>query len=201
MVRCFIACSLVPPQGVLQTVSYTTDAATESLKRSVEGADAADRVRAQLRTNTDSLAERIISECTTAFAMQLPGKPMSAVRDQTPQAGVEAMVQGSGVFRTRQGAPYCSQMLVHWHRLENLAFALVRDPKENAVAVEMTLQHISRALLKHINSAVATPSELILHPEKVTAILDLHMPNGLPLLLNRSIVAQTEQELDKIFAD
>eukprot|EP00040_Diaphanoeca_grandis_P012873 m.65080 g.65080 ORF g.65080 m.65080 type:complete len:203 (+) comp23516_c0_seq2:403-1011(+) len=201
MVRCFLACSLVHPQVVLHSTQFTTDASTESLARSVDGMDSADRVRIQRQSDMDLLAERICSESTTSSEMK-------ATRHVSPDPSVQGVNQGpvqvtedGGVFRTRKGAPYSSQMLVHWKRAQNLAIALVRYPNENPMTVEMTLTTIARALGKHCSDVLQNPTELILHPEKVAAILHHHLPNGMLLLLNHTMGMQISAELDLFLAE
>lgn len=197
MVRMFLACSLVAPHGALHTTSYTTDETTETIKKSVEGPDAAERIRSQRQADVAWIADRILSEVTISSKM---GNPKDLTyRDNTPQ-GFTA-ISDHGVFRTRPQAPFSSHMFVHWHRFSNLVIIIVRDPNENSTTVETTLSNIGDAFMKYLRRAVETPSELIMHPEKVATILHVLLPNGLLVVQSQAMTAQVSLEISEVIGD
>jgi hypothetical protein len=82
----------------------------------------ADRARAARHAQFDLLAERICSEALHSAAMAGAGR------------AVDLAIEDQGVFRTQEAAPFTREMFVHWKRYTSLVLAVVRAPKENAIA-------------------------------------------------------------------
>eukprot|EP00041_Stephanoeca_diplocostata_P009629 m.149574 g.149574 ORF g.149574 m.149574 type:complete len:248 (-) comp17823_c0_seq1:132-875(-) len=193
MVAAFLLCSLSPPCEVLHAVPYAplvlgADGAQSSIpvkKKAATGngstvkddeAPGEDtRVRNARHAMFDSLAERVLSECSFRMEMDKP----ASISDSARSSGPDAPSESSGVFRSRKGSPFMQDYIVHWKRHTNLVLVLMRTQRENPVAVDMALDTISRALLLLCKRADKSPADLILTPEEITAVLHTHLPHGI----------------------
>lgn len=128
-------------------------------------------------------SEYTFRRATSAFGSEATGAGTPEDDHNAPE---------SGVFRQHSG------LVIVWQAVQGTGFCLLCEADENRLLAENVLGLIVKYIQDHVKSAEQPPAEVMLKPDRVTAVIHQFLPNGQLLFLNHRAVKQLEKELELI---
>lgn len=88
-----------------------------------------------------------------------------------------------------------SKLIILWNSAINTTFILVLHQDENRILAENNLK-LSIKYMQDYCGVFNQPSNCLLKPDRIKAILDIFLPNGLLLFMNHSLVKQLKTKIE-----
>jgi hypothetical protein len=86
--------------------------------------------------------------------------------------------------------------LVHWCRIENVAFFLIANSSENVTMTQTVLVSMTKKILALMPRIALQPTDVLQYPDELAAVEHFYLPNGLILFANDDVFSQAGKETD-----
>ncbi|XP_013389295.2 AP-5 complex subunit sigma-1-like [Lingula anatina] len=102
-----------------------------------------------------------------------------------------------GYIRLPVDEPFQNEKIVVWMAAVNCGFTMICEKNENRSLAENVLKLLIRYLQEHLR-ILNQPTEAMTKVDKIAVVLDIFLPSGQLLFMNRRLVRQFEKDLELI---
>ena len=160
-----------------------------------EDSETLERLQVDRRAAIEQVMLRVGSEA--GFGRVCAQEGMAGAGEALDASGGGSTQSMTGLFRTRVGTDAAAApKLVHWCRVESIAFFLIAHASENITMTQTVLVAMTKKILGLVPQIATQPTDVLQFPDEVAAVEHFYLPNGLIMFGNNEVFAQIGKEVD-----